>query len=75
LVNITVPADKLEETVRDLVRKISANSLEAIAAYKFLYNHTMKDTLQKGLEFEKYTEFNISATQTRVDSFRKKKSK
>jgi enoyl-CoA hydratase len=75
LVNFTVPPDKLEETVKELALKIQANSLEAIAAYKYLYNQTMKDTLQKGLEFEKNNEFIISDTQSRVDGFRQKKSK
>jgi enoyl-CoA hydratase len=72
LVNMTVPADKLEDTVRDLAAKISANSLEAIAAYKYLYNHTMIDNLEKGLEFEKNSEFVISDTQSRLDKFLRK---
>jgi enoyl-CoA hydratase len=75
LVNRVVPAEKLEETVRDLAGKILANSLEAVAAYKYLYNHTMRDRLEKGLEFEKNSEFVISDTQSRVEDFFRKKTK
>jgi enoyl-CoA hydratase len=75
LVNMTVPAEKLEETVSELAAKISANSLEAIAAYKYLYNHTAQDTLARGLEFEKNSEFIINDTQSRIDSFRRKKTR
>jgi enoyl-CoA hydratase len=69
LVNITVPADKLEDTVKELAGQITANSLEAVAAYKYLYNHTMRDNLEKGLEFEKNSEFVIGDTQSRLDKF------
>lgn len=75
LINLAVPADKLLETVTGMAGKIMANSLEAVAAYKRLYNHTMRDTLEKGLEFERISEFLISDTEARVDSFRKNKSK
>jgi enoyl-CoA hydratase len=75
LVNMAVPAEKLEETVKDLAGKILVNSLEAVAAYKYLYNHTMRDRLEKGLEFEKNSEFVISDTQSRVDKFLRKNTK
>jgi hypothetical protein len=44
-----------------------------VAAYKRLYNHTMLDTMEKGLQIEHLSEFTISDTQTRIDGFTKKK--
>ena len=72
LVNMAVPADKLEETTVDLAKKIMANSLESIAAYKYLYNHGVGLTLEKGLGLEFGSEFEISDTEDRLASFRKK---
>ena len=74
LVNITVASDKLEETIAGLARKIMANSLEAVAACKYLYNQGLRDTMEKGLERESRSEFSITDTQSRIVSFRKKKS-
>ncbi len=73
LANKTVPADQLESTVQEMAQKILANSLQAVAAYKQLYNQTMRDTMEKGLEFERTSEFNITDTQSRIDGFKKKK--
>ncbi len=73
LVNMTVPAEKLEETVRELAQKIMNNSLEAIAAYKSLYNQGIRDNMEKGLELESRSEFSISDTEARINDFRKKK--
>jgi enoyl-CoA hydratase len=72
LVNKAVPAEKLEAAVNEIASKIMANSLEAIAACKQLYNRTMLGTMAEGLEFERTSEFPISDTQARIDSFRKK---
>ena len=72
LVNMVVPAEKLEETVQELAKKIMGNSLEAVAAYKYLYNHSMRDILEKGLELEAKSEFVIGDTEERLKSFRKK---
>ncbi|MFC1982324.1 enoyl-CoA hydratase/isomerase family protein [Chloroflexota bacterium] len=72
LVNMAVPAEKLEETVHELARKIMANSPEAIAAMKYLYNNGMKDTLERGLELEAKSEFIISDTEERLRKFLKK---
>ncbi|MFC1995562.1 enoyl-CoA hydratase/isomerase family protein [Chloroflexota bacterium] len=72
LVNSVIPADKLEESVKQLAEKIIANSLESIAAYKYLYNQGMKDTLKSGLELEAKTEFKIRDTEERIENFRKK---
>ena len=72
LVNSVIPADKLEESVKQLAEKIIANSLESIAAYKYLYNQGMRDTLESGLELEAKTEFEIRDTEERIGKFRKK---
>jgi len=72
LVNMTVAADKLEETVQQLAAKIMANSPEAIAAYKYLYNRGMRDTLEKGLKLEAKSKFVITDTEERVEKFGKK---
>jgi enoyl-CoA hydratase len=72
LINKAVPKDKLEETVQELAGKIMANSADAIAAYKYLYNRGMRDTLEKGLELEVKSEFEIKDTADRVAGFKKK---
>jgi len=70
LVNIAVPAEKLEETVQELAKKIMANSHEAVAAYKYLYNRGARGTLESGLELEARTEFVIRDTDNRLQKFR-----
>jgi enoyl-CoA hydratase len=72
LVSRTVSAEKLQESVRKIARQIMGNSLEAVAAYKQLYNFTMLDTMGKGLQYEGLSEFLISDTQSRIDGFKKK---
>jgi len=72
LVNRTVPAEKLEATVNEIAGQIMANSLEAVAASKKLYNRTLLTTMSEGLEIERISEFTISDTQSRIDTFRKK---
>jgi len=71
LVNRAVPPEKLEEAVQELAKKIMANSLDTIAAIKYLYNNGMKDTLEKGLELEAKSEFVIRDTAERLKKFRK----
>jgi enoyl-CoA hydratase len=72
LVNIAVPLDKLEETVQELIKKITGNSMASLAAYKYLYNQGLNETLKKGLEFESRSEFDITDTEERLAKFRKK---
>ncbi len=72
LVNMAVPAEKLRETVQELAGKIMANSPEAVAAVKYLYNRSLKDILAKGLELEAKSEFTIGDTEERLGQFRKK---
>ena len=72
LVSKIVSAEKLMDTARKIARQILANSPEAVAAYKQLYNTTMLETMEKGLRYESLSEFVISDTQTRIDGFKKK---
>jgi enoyl-CoA hydratase len=73
LVSKTVSSEKLLEGACKIAHQILGNSLEAVAAYKRLYNQTMLETMEKGLQFERLSEFPISDTQTRIDGFTKKK--
>lgn len=72
LVNMVVPAEKLDETVQELAKKIMANSREAIAACKYLYNRSLRDILAKGLALEAKSNFVIKDTEERLSQFRKK---
>lgn len=72
LINRAVPADKLEKTVRELAKKIMANSRDAVGAVKYLYNQGMKLTLEKGLELEYNSKFVIRDTPEMLDKFKKK---
>jgi len=72
LINRVVPAEQLEKTVQELTKKIMANSLESIAAYKQLYYLGMAGTLEQGLEIEAETPFEIKDSEKRVQKFRKR---
>jgi enoyl-CoA hydratase len=71
LVNMAVPADKLEETLQTVAKKIMANSPQSIAAYKFMYNTNESMTLDKALALEFGTEFDIADTEERIGGFKK----
>jgi enoyl-CoA hydratase len=71
LVNAAVPADKLEEALRTMCKKIMANSSESVAAYKYLYNANESMLLDKSLELEFDSEFEIRDTEERLAQFRK----
>ena len=73
LVNRVVPAEKLDMALMELASQIMANSLEAVAAYKLLYNRGMRDSLEKGLELERRSEFSITDTASRIEGFMHKK--
>jgi hypothetical protein len=49
------------------------NSLEAVAAIKYLYNTGMSMTLKDGLRMEAETKFVINDTNERLKKFVKKK--
>jgi enoyl-CoA hydratase len=72
LVSHTVSAEKLLDAAGKIAHQIMANSLEAVAAYKKLYNNTMLSTMEKGLQHEAMSEFSISDTQSRISGFKKK---
>jgi len=72
LVNMTVGAERLEDSVKELANKIMSNSREAVAAYKYLYNQGMSDTLEKGLQVEATSKFVVTDTKERVARFSKK---
>ncbi len=70
MINMVVIPEKLDETVNDLSKKIMNNSLSAIAAHKYLYNHSMLDTLENGLHLEAKTDFVIADTEERLARFK-----
>ncbi len=71
LVNMAVPADKLNEALATLVNKILSNSPQSLAAYKLLYNTNESLTLEKSLELEFGSDFEIKDTEERLSKFRK----
>jgi enoyl-CoA hydratase len=71
LVNRAVPADRLEDTLRELACGIMANSGESVAAYKYLYNSNESMLLDMSLELEFGSEFDITDTGERLGQFRK----
>jgi len=72
LVNRVVPADKLREETIALAQQIMANSAQAIAAIKNLYNKGMEMSLQDGLQYEQDTHYIIEDTNERLFGFKKK---
>lgn len=71
LINLACPAEKLEQTLEIVAKKIMANSPQSIGAYKHLYNTNEGMTLQEGLALEFGTEFEITDTEERLGVFKK----
>jgi enoyl-CoA hydratase len=71
LVNMAVPADKLEDALAAVVKKITANSPQSLAAYKHLYNTNEAMTLDQSLALEFNSEFQITDTEERLKGFKK----
>jgi enoyl-CoA hydratase/carnithine racemase len=69
LVNMAVPADKLEEALQNMAQKIMGNSAQSIAAYKQLYNANESLTLDKSLELEFNSDFEITDSLERLLNF------
>jgi len=69
LINLAVPGDKLEEALQDMARKIMGNSAQSIAAYKQLYNANESMTLDKSLELEFGSDFEITDGLERLSAF------
>lgn len=71
LVNMAVPANQLNEAFATMVKKILSNSPQSLAAYKLLYNTNESLSLEKSLELEFGSEFEIKDTEERLAKFRK----
>jgi len=72
LANRSVPLSQLKGVVQSMADRIKQNSLDAIAAHKFLYNQSQKDRMAQGLEREYSTKPKISDTSERLTGFIKK---
>jgi enoyl-CoA hydratase len=71
LVNRAVPAGTLDEALQATAKKIMANSREAVAAYKKLYNANESLSLDESLKLEFESEFEIGDTEERLGQFRR----
>ncbi|OGP82317.1 MAG: hypothetical protein A2Z08_08475 [Deltaproteobacteria bacterium RBG_16_54_11] len=71
LINLACPADKLEEALETMAKKIMGNSPQSIAAYKHLYNTNEAMTLDESLDLEFGSEFTIADTDERLKGFKK----
>ena len=71
LINQAVPADKLEEALQAMAKKIMANSPQSIEAYKLLYNNNETLSLEESLKLEFESEFDITDTEQRLGGFKK----
>jgi enoyl-CoA hydratase len=69
LINMAVPADKLEEALQGMAKKIMANSAQSIAAYKQLYNTNESLALNKSLDLEFNSDFEITDSLERLSAF------
>jgi enoyl-CoA hydratase len=71
MINLAVPADKLEEALQNMVKKITSNSPQSIMAYKQLYNKNESMSLDEALKLEYCSEFEITDTDERLGGFKK----
>jgi enoyl-CoA hydratase/carnithine racemase len=69
LINLAVPGDKLEEALQNMAKKIMGNSAQSIAAYKQLYNTNENMTLDKSLDLEFGSDFEITDSLERLSAF------
>ncbi|HEX2648281.1 MAG TPA: enoyl-CoA hydratase [Candidatus Dormibacteraeota bacterium] len=54
LINRLVPADRLEEEVRDLATHLASQPRQAMAGAKRAVNHALNATFEEAMEFESY---------------------
>ena len=54
VINRLVPADRLEEEVRDLANQLAAQPRQAIAGAKRAVNHALTSSYEDAMEFESY---------------------
>jgi 2-(1,2-epoxy-1,2-dihydrophenyl)acetyl-CoA isomerase len=62
VINRIVPADRLEEEVRDLANQLAAQPRQAIAGAKRAVNHALNSTLEEAMEFESYLQESQAAS-------------
>ena len=75
LVNRSFPADELVEELDAIADEICANSAEAIARIKKLYDQGYATTLEAGLEIESKADTDMADTSSELAQFSKKKFK
>ncbi len=71
LVNQSVPLADLKTTVDELAQKIIQNSQQTIAAVKSMYHYGSKHTLQKGLDFERDYQVDLTDKTDNLKNFKK----
>ena len=71
LINKVVPASQLEESVRELATQIMGNSLDAVAAHKYLYTSSKLNNMESGLKREYSTKAVITDAADRISGFAK----
>ncbi|HKW70395.1 MAG TPA: enoyl-CoA hydratase [Candidatus Dormibacteraeota bacterium] len=54
VINRIVPAERLEEEVRDLARQLASQPRQAMAGAKRAVNHALNSTFEEAMEFESY---------------------
>ena len=54
VINRLVPAERLEEEVRDLANQLAAQPRQALGAAKRAVNHALDSTYEEAMEFESY---------------------
>ena len=73
--NRSFPADELVEELDAIADEICANSAEAIARIKKLYDQGYATTLEAGLEIESKADTDMADTSSELAQFSKKKFK
>ncbi len=73
LVNRAFKNEELESEVQQIIEEILANSFEAIAAIKQLYNKGYETTLKEGLQIEYHADSNLQSTDQNLSDFQRKK--
>ncbi len=66
------PLEELNEKIKQIASKIAENSPNSIKAYKDLYQAAQNNGLEKGLEYESNTSYDIPEVKERVHNFLKK---
>ena len=67
VINRIVPAERLEEEVRELATQLAAQPRQAMAAAKRAVNHALDSTYEEAMEFESYLQEAQAGSQEFVD--------